>query len=262
MNILCIHFGVSNRILAFINHINKNKKYNIKSYNVFNKSDFKNLKNSGFKMYDGIILLGIGNQNTYYSDKYVPRTKCSIKCLKKDHKEVLNYLITLIELNSNTPILGVCYGAMILNYYYGGSEIIKPDAGIQGFLKTTIDKQSPLFKNIEGEFYPQYNHNYVMIHDNSKVIAFNESSQLRSGYQFSKNHYGISFHLINSDSKCEKIIDNFFDIVEKRKPISVLIMLLLLLMAIFLLKIVYKVNYPKNFVAVILICICINSLFV
>ena len=58
------------------------------------------------------------------------------------------------------------------------------------------------------------------------------------------------------------IIDNFFDIVEKRKPISVLIMLLLLLMAIFLLKIIYKVDYPKNFVAVILTSIFINSLIV
>ena len=260
MNILCLHFGVSNRILAFKNYINKGKKYNIKSYNVFDKDDFNNLENDGFKMYDGIILLGIGNQNTYYSDKYVPRTKCSIKCLKKDHKEVLNYLITLIELNSNTPILGVCYGAMILNYYYGGTEIIKPHDGIQGFLKTSIDKQCPLFKNIKGEIHPQYNHNYIMTNNHSKVIAFNESSQLKSGYQFAKKHYGVSFHLINSDTKCEKVIDNFLDIIEKHKSISFVIIMLLVITANLILKFIYKRDYPKNLMIVILICICIGSL--
>ena len=259
MNILCLHFGVSNRILAFKNYINKGKKYNIKSYNVFDKDDFNNLENDGFKMYDGIILLGIGSENTYYSDER-QRVKCSIKCLKKDHREVLNYLLTLIELNSNTPILGICYGALILNYYYGGNEYKIPDAGIQGFLKTSIDPNCPLFKNIEGEFYPQYNHNYIIINDHSKVIAFNESSQLKSGYEFSKNHYGISFHLINSDSKYEKIIDNFFDIIEKHKSISFFIIMLLLITAMLLLKFIYKKDYPKNLINVILICICIQSL--
>jgi len=265
MNLLCLYFGNSNRILSFINYLKTTYPHaTIQPYNIFNDSDFERLQSHVNDSYDGIFLLSYGSDKTasegFSSKQSKYNSKCSVSCLKQKYPERFKTIIDIIYKNMLTPILGVCYGAEILNLFYGG-DIHNTGVRNQALFKTRLDISNKLFHGLERIIYPQYNHFYISRNNVSKPIAFNLSDFSQSAYQHSKYHYGVSFHLVNSDSQCLKIIDNFIDIIEYKKKAIYLYILLILVAATLVLKYFYNFKHGNLTLIILLLMVCLETLF-
>jgi len=238
MKLLCISFGLSSRILGLINYIKiNNPTAKLLIYNFLNPVQYNELQQNILSAYDGIFLLSIGSE---LSENPLKK-KMSIDQLIEKYPEKMDLLSQLLINNQTTPVLGICYGAQILNYFYDGiqcSQSLKRGNLLRqsGIFKTVIDTQNPIFLNMTKIIYPQYNSVYTSIDFDSTIIAINVHDNTPAAYQYSTHHYGIRFHIQKSDPEYSRIIDNFLNIVKNNQSHNVFYIFLLLLIILFAYK--------------------------
>ena len=235
LNILVFHFGDSARINLFIKELETKKNLNLYIFNFFDKKDFIHYKNTQpYVEYDGVFLLGTGgkkfdsciDENILYKiiikDPMPWRKGCSVSNLEEletypNDNNFLENMIYIINKNKNKPILGLCYGFQLLNYYYGGTlRFLKfKNTGNQ---KTSVDSNNKLFRGVDKDFYANYNHYYYCENNSYGVKNIATSERLPNvAKMFSPIHFGAHFHIIHSDETSNKIIDNFLKIVKDEK---------------------------------------------
>nr|WP_240739135.1 glutamine-hydrolyzing GMP synthase [Marinitoga lauensis] len=121
-------------------------------------------------------------------------------------------------LNSEKPILGVCYGLQLLAKKLGG---IVEKTEISEYGKTEINiYDDPIFKNIPKNIITWMSHgdSVVSLPENSKVIA-KTNNNIYAAIKFSENIYGLQFHPeVKHTEFGNDIIKNFlFNIAKLKK---------------------------------------------
>jgi len=179
IKILYLYFYKNSKLIL------SNKKYQIHKIYFFSKN--VNIANVDCD-YD-IIILGGGK-------KGLP--------LATDAYKYNPNLYNFFSRCENTPILGVCYGMEILYHYYYNSKLKKLKKRNVNMTDVNIDKrfkESQLGKKIKNV---QFNHKYYC-HDIDKGIISSlqyydkdEIINIPSFVKFNKKHYGIQFHIKNS----------------------------------------------------------------
>ena len=158
MKLLCISFGLSSRILGLINYIKINyPTAKLSTYNFFDPIQYNELQQNIFSSYDGIFLLSTGSELSENPMK----KKISVNRLIKNYPEKIDLLFQLLINNQSTPVLGICYGAQILNYFYEGIQcshmlrngLLERQSGI---FKTIIDTRNPIFFEYETVYHNDF----------------------------------------------------------------------------------------------------------
>tara|TARA_Y100000766_G_scaffold51295_1_gene41273 strand:- start:163 stop:1713 length:1551 start_codon:yes stop_codon:yes gene_type:complete len=116
-------------------------------------------------------------------------------------------------LDSDIPILGICYGMQLLADYFGGkiSQSSKKEFGPSSFTKV---KNSKLFKgkNIPKKFNVWMSHSdkVIKLPRNFEVIGSSSNSEI-SAFSYEKlNIFGLQFHPeVTHTNHGKKILDNF-----------------------------------------------------
>jgi GMP synthase-like glutamine amidotransferase len=216
MHILHISFKKSNRNNLF-NYILKTKNIHVTEYDFFDPHDYEALENDNYK-YDGLILgsKGGGRQISAFNiDKLESPESINLYAMIPEKKL---RLFKLIQKYANIPILGICYGAQLLNIFYGGSTSTIRATKKTGYESIQIDTNNPLFtglpSDIQGEFNTWYPNNQSFL---SNIIAVTKEDNMMAAQSFFNKHYALYFHIVHGDTILQKIVDNFINIVEREK---------------------------------------------
>jgi len=109
------------------------------------------------------------------------------------------------------PVLGICYGMQLMAYMLGG-KVVRGEKGEFGKTLLKVEKDSPLFDELDREFIAWMSHNDIVIKppDNFKITASTDNTPIAAMEDPDRNLYALQFHpevihTINGD----KIIRNF-----------------------------------------------------
>ena len=98
-------------------------------------------------------------------------------------------------LELEVPILGICYGHQLIAFLQGG-KIVLEKKGEYGTTKLEIQKDTPLFGNLEKETYVWMNHRDIVkeLPDSYRITASTANSPIAAFESVEKRIYGLQFH--------------------------------------------------------------------
>lgn len=219
MNILHISFKKSNRNNLF-NNLLEERNIIVTEYDFFNSYDYEALVNDNYE-YDALVL-GSQGGGSAAEDGLSRKGLCGFNYINlynaKGRDEEKHRLFKLIQKYANIPILGICYGAQILNIFYGGSISEKRDIKKTGYKSIQLDTSSPLFKGLPSDIDVEFNTWYPNVPSPlSNIIAVTKKDNAVAAQSFPNNRYSLYFHIVHGETILHKVIDNFINIVEREK---------------------------------------------
>ncbi|MDO5563916.1 MAG: glutamine-hydrolyzing GMP synthase [Eubacteriales bacterium] len=119
----------------------------------------------------------------------------------------------------NIPILGICYGAQLIAYDFGG-KVVKSKVGEYGKTYVKINKSSKLLKNVNDMTETFMNHSdHIQKEPNGFEVIANSDTCISCIQNEEKNIYAIQWHPeVKHTIEGEKIFSNFiFDICKCSK---------------------------------------------
>ena len=173
----------------------RTKNICVVEYDFFDPNDYEALLNDNYT-YDALVLgsQGGGSGKGLMDFEYINLYN------SKGLEEKKRNLSQLVRKYANIPILGICYGAQVLNIFYGGEISGKRDIKKTGYESIQLDTSSPLFKglpsNIHAEFNTWYSNTPSPL---SNIIAVTKDDNVIAAQSFPDNHYGIYFHIMHGD---------------------------------------------------------------
>ena len=116
-------------------------------------------------------------------------------------------------LDSDVPILGLCYGHQLMAQHYGGT-VEKGETGEFGIAHLTIDKNtaSPLFSGIASPMQVWMSHQdeVTKIADGFERTGSTENCKYAALQNLAKKRFSLQFHCEVSDTPCgNEVFENF-----------------------------------------------------
>ena len=134
---------------------------------------------------------------------------------KKYNKETNMQNNKIIEYcnNHNIPLLGICYGAEMINLYFGGS-LIKMNNAINGLVKVTSKKNNILLPK-DNSVYVYQSHRYSIcrLASDLELLGSSTVTEFEIFKHKKKNIFGLQFHPEMSGKDGRLILSNFLSLV-------------------------------------------------
>ncbi len=116
-------------------------------------------------------------------------------------------------IDSDLPILGICYGHQLLAIQNGG-KVRRNDAGEYGLKKVTVQTNSPLFQGLPSTINVWMSHSDTVIEipEWASPIAHTDQDQY-TAIQYSSTRFSVQFHPeVYHTEFGTKILDNFVNV--------------------------------------------------
>lgn len=168
----------------------------VKNFNIaFKCSNYSEITYNHLSSYDSIILSG---RKKYNKDTNIQNNKIIDYCNKHD-----------------LPLLGICYGAEMINLYFGGS-LIKMKNTVCGLVKVTSKKNNFLLSK-DRSIYVYQSHRYSICRLASELDLLGSSIETECEIFKHKNKYifGLQFHPERSGNEGRLILFNFLSHINK-----------------------------------------------
>jgi len=173
-------------------------KENVKASNHdFDVIKSKEVKNSDFKIFSGIIISGAPTNLTEIN-------------LQEEYMDIFSFLK-----NIEIPILGICLGHQIIGLL-NGSEI-KAGKLIDKMEHIEIIRENNLFTNIKNQSLFREEHSeYISLPNNFMLLAKSESCNNEAMKHRDKKIYSTQFHPEVSNINGRKLINNFLEMCNSK----------------------------------------------
>ena len=159
----------------------------------FDCANYSEISNNYLSSYDSIILSG---RKKYSKDTNIQNNK------------IIDYCN-----NRNIPLLGICYGAEMINLYFGGS-LIKMKDTIYGLVKVTSKKNNILLPK-DNSVYVYQSHRYSIcrLASDLELLGSSTVTEFEIFKHKKKNIFGLQFHPEKSGKDGRLILSNFLSLV-------------------------------------------------